>query len=132
MCLCFVYAHWCVCVCVSLYVFVCVLSGRWVCRRGAHAEQGPFTLSDYVGLDTTLAIVEGWKKNFPQVCVCVCCVRARARARAATVAVRHFIVGRTQEPAFVVPETLKKLVKEGKFGRKSGQGVFKWEGNKRV
>lgn len=43
--------------------------------------QGPFTLLDYTGLDTCLAILSGWKKNYPG------------------------------EPAFVVPKLLQKLVR---------------------
>ncbi len=64
--------------------------------------QGPLTLLDYVGVDTSLFILEGWVKDYPN------------------------------EPAFVVPEILRTMVKEGKLGRKSGEGFYKWDGNKRL
>jgi hypothetical protein len=35
------------------------------------------------------------------------------------------------EPAFVVPQCLKQLVAAGKLGRKSGQGFFMWEADRR-
>lgn len=55
-----------------------------------------------VGLDTCLFILDGWVKAYPN------------------------------EPAFVVPETLRQLVKAGKLGRKTGEGYWKWEGDKRT
>lgn len=67
---------------------------------GANMPMGPFVLADYVGLDTCLSILEGWNKRFPN------------------------------EPAFQVPQTLGKLVKAGKLGRKSGSGFYNWEGDK--
>lgn len=53
-------------------------------------------------MDTSLFILEGWVKDYPN------------------------------EPAFVVPEILRTMVKEGKLGRKSGEGFYKWDGNKRL
>ena len=64
--------------------------------------QGPLTLLDYVGVDTSLFILEGWVRDFPN------------------------------EPTFVVPEILRTMVAEGKLGRKSGQGFYRWEGNKPI
>lgn len=61
--------------------------------------QGPFTLADYVGLDTTLSILKNWKGEYPE------------------------------EPAFIVPKSLEKMVAEGKLGRKSGRGFYEWKGN---
>jgi 3-hydroxyacyl-CoA dehydrogenase len=71
-------------------------------KLGCGYPMGPIELTDYVGLDTTLFIVEGWTKAYPN------------------------------EPAFAVPGVLRELVREGKLGRKSGQGFYKWEGDKRV
>lgn len=70
-------------------------------RLGAGHPMGPLHLSDYVGLDTCLYIAQGWVDKYPD------------------------------EPAFFVPECLKKKVEEGNLGRKSGQGFYKWEGDKR-
>ena len=58
-------------------------------------------LQDYVGLDTTLSILNGWKYNFPD------------------------------EPAFVVPECLKAKVAKGELGRKTGKGFYHWNGDTR-
>lgn len=71
-------------------------------KLGCGYPMGPFELTDYVGLDTTLSILQGWVKLYPS------------------------------EPAFKVPAVLEKLVKENKLGRKSGQGFYKWEGDKRT
>uniref|UniRef100_A0A7S4PD71 3-hydroxyacyl-CoA dehydrogenase n=1 Tax=Paramoeba aestuarina TaxID=180227 RepID=A0A7S4PD71_9EUKA len=68
-------------------------------KFGAGHPMGPIMLADYVGLDTTLFILEGWVKNHPN------------------------------EPAFFIPESLKQKVAEGKFGRKSGEGYYKWNGD---
>jgi len=68
-------------------------------KFGAGHPMGPIMLADYVGLDTTLFILEGWVKKYPN------------------------------EPAFFIPESLKKKVSEGKFGRKSGEGFYKWTGD---
>jgi 3-hydroxyacyl-CoA dehydrogenase len=72
---------------------------------GAGHPMGPITLSDYVGNDINLACMKGWKENYPD------------------------------NPAFEVPEAmalLEEMVADGKLGRKTGQGFYKWEGNKRV
>jgi 3-hydroxyacyl-CoA dehydrogenase len=70
-------------------------------QLGAGHPMGPLHLADYIGLDTCLFIVEGWVEKFPN------------------------------EPAFVIPNILKQLVKEGHLGRKSGRGFYHWEGDKR-
>jgi len=69
---------------------------------GCGHPMGPITLTDYVGLDTTLSILEGWVERYPN------------------------------EPAFIIPKVLKTKVAEGKLGRKSGEGFFKWEGDQKV
>jgi 3-hydroxyacyl-CoA dehydrogenase len=71
-------------------------------KFGCGFPMGPFELTDYVGLDTTLSILKGWVGRYPN------------------------------EPAFKIPAVLEKLVKENKLGRKSGQGFYKWEGDKRT
>ncbi|MEZ5965270.1 MAG: 3-hydroxyacyl-CoA dehydrogenase NAD-binding domain-containing protein [Planctomycetota bacterium] len=70
-------------------------------RLGCGHPMGPITLADYVGLDTTLSILEGWCQRHPQ------------------------------EPAFVVPASLRAKVQDGKLGRKTGEGFYRWEGDKR-
>jgi 3-hydroxyacyl-CoA dehydrogenase len=71
-------------------------------KLGCGYPMGPIELTDYVGLDTTLFIVEGWTKRYPD------------------------------EPAFTVPAVLREKVKLGKLGRKTGEGFYKWEGDKRA
>jgi 3-hydroxyacyl-CoA dehydrogenase len=67
---------------------------------GCGHPMGPLKLLDYVGLDTTLFILEGWQKRFPN------------------------------EPAFRPSELLRRMVKEGRLGRKTGRGFYEWEGDK--
>ena len=69
---------------------------------GCGYPMGPITLTDYVGLDTTLYILQGWCERFPN------------------------------EPAFSIPKILETKVKEGKLGRKSGEGFYKWDGDKKA
>ena len=71
-------------------------------QYGCGHPMGPITLTDYVGLDTTLAILEGWVARYPK------------------------------EPAFAIPELLRQKVREKKLGRKSGEGFYKWQGDKKV
>ncbi len=71
-------------------------------KLGCGYPMGPFELTDYVGLDTTLSILEGWVKRYPN------------------------------EPAFQIPKLLEAKVKAGQLGRKSGQGFYTWQGDKRV
>ncbi|MDF1837299.1 MAG: 3-hydroxyacyl-CoA dehydrogenase NAD-binding domain-containing protein [Planctomycetota bacterium] len=68
---------------------------------GCGYPMGPLTLTDYVGLDTTLSILEGWVDRYPN------------------------------EPAFSIPESLRTKVAEGKLGRKTGEGYYAWEGDKK-
>lgn len=65
-------------------------------KLGAGYPMGPIQLADFVGLDTVLAIIEGWQQRYPD------------------------------NPDFVVPEELRRLVKEGKLGRKTGEGFYNW------
>lgn len=65
-------------------------------KLGAGYPMGPFELSDYVGLDTSKFIVDGWHAKYPD------------------------------EPAFMPSPTINKLVAEGKLGRKTGEGFYKY------
>ncbi|CAN0360931.1 unnamed protein product [Laminaria digitata] len=69
---------------------------------GAGHPMGPLTLADYVGLDTCLSILDGWVHKYPN------------------------------EPSFVVPECLRQKVAAGKLGRKTGEGFYLWNGDKRA
>ncbi|MFT7668954.1 MAG: 3-hydroxyacyl-CoA dehydrogenase [Planctomycetota bacterium] len=71
-------------------------------QLGCGHPMGPLTLTDYVGLDTTLSILQGWKERYPD------------------------------NPAFEVPAILEKMVAEGKLGRKTGEGFYKWDGDKKA
>ncbi|GBM38036.1 Hydroxyacyl-coenzyme A dehydrogenase, mitochondrial [Araneus ventricosus] len=64
-------------------------------KLGAGYPMGPFELLDYVGLDTTLFILEGWHEKYPD------------------------------NPLFQPSDMLKKLVSEGKLGMKTGEGFYK-------
>lgn len=66
-------------------------------KLGAGYPMGPFELSDYVGLDTTVNILGGWNQKFPE------------------------------NPLFKPIPMLEKLVKEGKFGVKSGEGFYNYK-----
>ncbi|CAG9865221.1 unnamed protein product [Phyllotreta striolata] len=65
-------------------------------KLGAGYPMGPFELADYTGLDTGLFIMDGWHKKFPD------------------------------NELFNPPEIQRKLVKEGKLGRKTGEGYYKY------
>lgn len=65
-------------------------------KLGAGYPMGPFELADYVGLDTTKFIIDGWHSKFPE------------------------------NILFNPNDTLNKLVEDGKFGRKSGEGFYKY------
>jgi len=70
-------------------------------QLGAGHPMGPLHLSDYIGLDTCLYIVQGWTEKYPD------------------------------EPAFMIPKVLTEMVERGDLGRKSGKGFYHWDGDKR-
>jgi len=65
-------------------------------KLGAGYPMGPLELADYVGLDTTYFIMQGWAEKYPD------------------------------NPLFANIPMLENLYKEGKFGRKSGEGFYKY------
>uniref|UniRef100_A0AC35TMW9 Hydroxyacyl-coenzyme A dehydrogenase, mitochondrial n=1 Tax=Rhabditophanes sp. KR3021 TaxID=114890 RepID=A0AC35TMW9_9BILA len=65
-------------------------------KLGAGYPMGPLELADYVGLDTCKFIMDGWVKEYPEVAI------------------------------FGASPTLDKLIAEKKFGRKSGEGFYKY------
>ncbi|XP_070683876.1 hydroxyacyl-coenzyme A dehydrogenase, mitochondrial [Pempheris klunzingeri] len=64
-------------------------------KLGAGYPMGPFELADYVGLDTVKFIIDGWSAMEPD------------------------------NPLFAPSEMLNKLVAEGKYGKKTGEGFYK-------
>ncbi|XP_036956181.1 hydroxyacyl-coenzyme A dehydrogenase, mitochondrial [Acanthopagrus latus] len=66
-------------------------------KLGAGYPMGPFELADYVGLDTTKFIIDGWSEMEPN------------------------------NPLFAPSPMLNKLVEEGKLGKKSGEGFYKYK-----
>ncbi|KAI8619085.1 3-hydroxyacyl-CoA dehyrogenase [Chytriomyces sp. MP71] len=69
-------------------------------KLGAGYPMGPFELADYVGLDTTQFITEGWYKTGK---------------------------GLQGKELVEPPQSLTKLVSEGKFGRKNGEGFYNYK-----
>jgi len=65
-------------------------------KLGAGYPMGPIELLDYVGLDTSKYIVDGWKKRYPD------------------------------EASFKTSDLLNKTVEQGKFGKKTGAGFYNY------
>ncbi|XP_073497194.1 hydroxyacyl-coenzyme A dehydrogenase, mitochondrial [Phyllobates terribilis] len=65
-------------------------------KLGAGYPLGPFELLDYVGLDTSKYIIDGWYQMEPE------------------------------NPLFAPSELLNKLVAEKKLGKKTGEGFYKY------
>lgn len=66
-------------------------------KLGAGYPMGPFELLDYVGLDTAKFIIDGWSAMDPG------------------------------NPLFQQSELLNKLVAEGKYGKKTGEGFYMYK-----
>ncbi|KAM7428087.1 hypothetical protein ABFA07_020879 [Porites harrisoni] len=66
-------------------------------KLGAGYPMGPMELADYVGLDTTKFIIDGWHEKYPDV------------------------------PLFEPSEILNDLVARNKLGRKTGEGFYKYD-----
>lgn len=65
-------------------------------KLGAGFPMGPIELLDYVGLDTSKFITDGLQERYPD------------------------------EPTFRTTGLINKLVAEGKYGRKTGAGFYKY------
>jgi len=65
-------------------------------KLGAGYPMGPFELLDYVGLDTTDFVAQGWARDYPD------------------------------QPLFKPVDVLSSLVQKGKLGKKSGEGFYKY------
>ncbi|KHJ99336.1 putative 3-hydroxybutyryl-CoA dehydrogenase [Oesophagostomum dentatum] len=63
---------------------------------GTSCPMGPLHLCDYVGLDTIANVMSEWRRSMPE------------------------------DTRFTAIPLLEKLVREGKLGRKTGQGFFKY------
>ena len=66
-------------------------------KLGCGYPMGPMGLLDYVGLDTTKFILDGWHEAYPD------------------------------EDLFAPSKLLDRLVEEGKLGRKSGEGFYNYK-----
>lgn len=66
-------------------------------KLGCGYPMGPLELGDYVGLDTCKFVMDGWYKKFPD------------------------------NPLFKPSPLLDKMIAEGKFGIKSGQGFYTYK-----
>ncbi|XP_031718857.1 hydroxyacyl-coenzyme A dehydrogenase, mitochondrial [Anarrhichthys ocellatus] len=66
-------------------------------KLGCGYPMGPLELADYVGLDTMKFIMDYWSAANPE------------------------------NPSFAQSELLNKLVAEGKFGKKTGEGFYKYK-----
>ena len=75
-------------------------------KLGAGFPMGPFELADFVGLDTMAAISKGW----------------RGKVEAGSEDCKGL-----PEELIRESELLEKLVKEGKLGRKSGEGFYNYK-----
>ena len=65
-------------------------------KLGAGHPMGPFELFDYIGHDTMDLIMKGWSGRYPK------------------------------ESLFSPSDVVSKLVAEGKLGRKTGEGFYKY------
>uniref|UniRef100_A0AAQ5X7E3 Hydroxyacyl-coenzyme A dehydrogenase, mitochondrial n=1 Tax=Amphiprion ocellaris TaxID=80972 RepID=A0AAQ5X7E3_AMPOC len=66
-------------------------------KLGVGYPMGPFELSDYIGLDTIKFIMDGWREMDPD------------------------------NTLFAPSELMDKLVAEGKLGKKTGEGFYKYK-----
>jgi 3-hydroxyacyl-CoA dehydrogenase len=65
-------------------------------KLGCGYPMGPFELADFTGVDIGYFVIKGWAEKFPD------------------------------DPTYKIPENLEKMIKEGKLGRKTGEGYYKY------
>lgn len=65
-------------------------------KLGAGHPMGPIELTDFTGIDTAVNILEGWHKKYPD------------------------------NPLFNPVPIQKRLLAEGKLGKKTGEGFYKY------
>lgn len=97
-------------------------------KLGAGYPMGPFELGDYVGLDTVKFIIDG-EENLCRLDVCNCSfnfkhldVNVRLPAESLGWSEKD-----PDNPLFAPSELLNKLVTEGKLGKKTGEGFYKYK-----
>ncbi len=79
-----------------IILFWSILDIDTAMKLGAGYPMGPIELMDYTGLDTAKLITDGWQERYPD------------------------------EPTFRTSKLINKLVSEGKLGKKSGAGFYKY------
>ena len=96
-------------------------------KLGAGYPMGPFELSDYVGLDTTKFILDGQSLSLA---LSTTSPPPPPLSLSLSLSLSFSLTGWSQkypdEPLFKPIEILNKLVREGKLGRKTGEGFFKY------
>lgn len=91
-------------------------------KFGAGYPFGPFELADHIGLDIVYDILQGLKSHL---------INDKYRNSSFHLRRTWYAFAGWQgrfpaEEAFPCPETLSRLYKEGKYGRKTGEGFFKY------
>ena len=118
-------------------------------RLGAGHPMGPIHLADYIGLDTIHNITKGWHEMDPDTFPMPALLASKARtpraqpppprvpllgsaSRPCTVAARasRMAAAARQIPPPPPPPATASQVAEGKLGRKTGEGFYKWDGDK--
>lgn len=89
-------------------------------KLGAGYPMGPFELCDYVGLDTVKFIIDGE-------CWCFCEMKWVWFEFNVVFASSGWSEKDPHNPLFAPSELLNKLVAEGKYGKKTGEGFYKYK-----